>query len=86
MTAADLEALNRRQQMPMPGWDVPRDYYAPDEEPERYLLVVDTWSGTVMKRYLASAPEAYEAAQCFASDGNALAGEIRYTVERSDEP
>jgi hypothetical protein len=31
-----MAALNRvnRQTMPHPGWDVPPDYYAPDEEPE----------------------------------------------------
>lgn len=27
--------------MPQPGWDVPPDYYAPDEEPEPMKIIIE---------------------------------------------
>jgi hypothetical protein len=38
---AALNRVNGVKPMPQPGWDVPPDYYAPDEEPEPMKIIIE---------------------------------------------
>jgi hypothetical protein len=38
---AALNRVNGVKPMPQPGWDVPPDYYAPDEEPEHMKIIIE---------------------------------------------
>jgi len=41
MAALERSAQPKRPHMPQPGWDVPPDYYAPDDEPESVKIVIE---------------------------------------------